>query len=171
MAEQQAGAAQEERWAVRMGKLVQRVPLLATLARGMMHAVQPRFTIGVVGVLPNAEGTAVFLVEHVYHQPHPWGLVGGWIGRNEDPAQCIEREFMEETALRVHAVRPLLVRVSQEWRRHLTVGFLCTLADEPGTVHLSHELMSWRWTPLDQLPPMVRFHQHAVQIGREALWR
>ncbi|MCD4687245.1 MAG: NUDIX hydrolase, partial [Anaerolineae bacterium] len=68
-----------------------------------MHWIQPRFSIGVVGILLDDAGERVLLLKHVFHHPYPWGLPGGWIERGEDPAVCIVRELREETTLRVRA--------------------------------------------------------------------
>lgn len=169
MIDQSEAQRQTRRSVWRVAAIVQRFPWLTRLLRAVMHLWQPRFTVGVVGVLPDAEGKRVLLVEHVYHQPHSWGLPGGWIGRGEDPARCVEREFLEETGLHVRAVMPLAVALSPEWRRHLNLCYLCALADEPGTLRLSTELLSSRWTPFEALPPLPAFHVQALQVARQRL--
>jgi 8-oxo-dGTP pyrophosphatase MutT (NUDIX family) len=134
----------------------------------IVRQVQPRFTAGAVGVLLDEPGERVLLVEHVFHAARPWGLPGGWIDRRESPAHAVEREFYEETGLRVRAVRPLAVELGKEWRRHLDLVYLCELDGEPGPIRLSHELLDYRWTPCDALPPLVSFQRQAIQAALSA---
>jgi ADP-ribose pyrophosphatase YjhB (NUDIX family) len=128
-----------------------------------MRLVQPHFTVGVVGVLLDDSGERVLLVEHVFHSKHPWGLPGGWINRDEDPAQTVEREFFEETGLRVRAVRPLVVERASGMRRHIDMIFLCVLDGEQQAIRLSNELLGYRWVPLDDLPPLVAFQRRVIE--------
>lgn len=153
------------RWARRVSAVIRRIPWLSVIIWKVVHWIQPRFTVGVVGVLLDDAGERVLLLKHVYHHPHPWGLPGGWIDRGEEPADCIVREFHEETALGVKVVRPLVVKVSDEWRRHLTICFLCALEDgEPDALALSFEVSAYQWARLDDLPPMVAFHQEVLAL-------
>ena len=157
------------RWPQRIAAFLRRMPWLTKLILRVVHWVQPRYTVGVVGVITDARAERVLLVEHVYHHPYPWGLPGGWIKRGEDPATTAEREICEETGLQVRAVRPLLIETSRDWKRHLTVVFLCELAADVQPIRLSHELTGYRWATWDTMPPMVRFHRRAVEAARAAL--
>ena len=130
----------------------------------LVRLVQPRYTVGVVGVVLDTAGERALLVEHVFHSRHPWGLPGGWIKRGETPAQTAEREIGEETGLRVRAVRPLIIQPGA-WGRHLDVVFLCALDGEGQTVRLSGELLSYCWTPLDDLPPLSAFHRQGLEAA------
>ncbi len=135
-----------------------------------MHVIQPRFTLGGVGVLLDESGRRVLLVEHVFHAKCPWGLPGGWIGRGEEPSRAVEREFREETGLRVRAVRPLWIGLAPEIRGHLDVAFLCELdgtAGEQPPILLSSELLSYRWTSLDDLPRLVVAQRIILEAVRD----
>jgi 8-oxo-dGTP diphosphatase len=149
----------------RLARLLRRFPWSGLVLQRLVRQVQPRFTAGAVGVLLDEPGERVLLVEHVFHTATPWGLPGGWINRGESPAQAVEREFHEETGLRVRAVRPLAVELGTTWRRHLDLVYLCGLDGEPGPIRLSHELLGYRWTPCDALPPLVSFQLQAIQVA------
>jgi 8-oxo-dGTP diphosphatase len=158
----------QNRWAQRLSAVIRRVPWLGVIVWKVVRWIQPRFTVGIIGILLDDTGERVLLLEHVYHYPHPWGLPGGWIDRGEDPATCIVREFHEETGLRVRVVRPLIVNLSKEWRNHLTICFLCALEEgDPDAVQLSYELSDYQWARLDDLPPLVQFHREALALVSE----
>ena len=65
-----------------------------------------RFLAAVQGVVRNNEGHILF-VRHTYRKK-PWGLPGGWMGR-EQPHAALEREVLEETGLRVSTEKILRV--------------------------------------------------------------
>lgn len=154
-----------KRWVRRMAALLHRFPWMGSTVQRAMRLLQPRFTAGVVGVLCDARHERVLLVEHVYHARTPWGLPGGWMNRDEDPARTVEREFAEETGLQVRAVRPLLVVLGRQWRRHLDVVYLVESVATGQTIHLCDELLSYRWAAPDELPPLVALHRRAIELA------
>jgi 8-oxo-dGTP diphosphatase len=162
--EQTAGVIHAERrqWHRRVAGLMQRHPWAARLLQRVYGRFQPRFTVGVVGVLVDPAGR-VLLVEHIFHARRPWGLPGGWLARGEDPVQTVERELLEETGLRVRAVRPIVIQRAPDMRAHMDMAYLCELASHPQTIRLSHELLGYRWAPSDALPPLVAFHELAIR--------
>jgi len=149
----------------RLARLLRRFPWSGRVLQRIVRQVQPRFTVGAVGVLLDESGERVLLVEHVFHTARPWGLPGGWINRGESPATAVEREICEETGLRVRAARPLAVELGTDWRRHLDLVYLCVLDGEAGPVRLSHELLDYRWTPCDALPPLVTYQAQAIRAA------
>ncbi len=156
------------RWQQRIAGLLRRYPWAGTALQRAVRVVQPRFTCGVVGVLLDAERTHVLLVEHVYHGRMPWGLPGGWMARDEDPARTVEREFAEEMGLRVRAVRPLLIVQGVKWRRHLDVVFLLEQDRADQAIRLCDELISYRWAAPDNLPPVAALHERAIALALDA---
>lgn len=149
----------------RLARLLRRFPWSGRVLQRIVRQVQPRFTAGAVGVLLDESGERVLLVEHLFHIAKPWGLPGGWINRGESPAKAVEREIFEETGLRVRAARPLAVELGTDWRGHLDLVYLCVLDGEAGPVRLSRELLDYRWTPCDALPPLVNFQREAIQAA------
>ena len=152
-------------WRWRLAMVLRRFPRSGHWVQRAVRIVQPRFTVGVVGVVLDDSRERVLLVEHVFHPRKPWGLPGGWINRGENPAQTVEREFNEETGLRVRALRPLIVQLGTKWHRHLDMVYLCELEDGPQTIRLSGELLNYRWTPCRALPPLVDFHAEGIRMA------
>ena len=75
--------------------LLRRFPFLLRLPYLLFSRAQARYTVGVAAVVFDDQGR-ILLVEHSYHPRFPWGLPGGWIGDDEDPAAAILRELKEE---------------------------------------------------------------------------
>ncbi|MBN1565307.1 MAG: NUDIX hydrolase [Anaerolineae bacterium] len=159
----------KKRWIGRVAHLLRRFPWLGTLIQRVMRLVQPHFTAGAVGVLLDESQTRVLLVEHVFHTRTPWGLPGGWMDRGEDPAQTVEREFYEETGLKVRAVQPLLIQRSR-LHGHMDIAFYCVLDAGAGydsqAIRLSGELISWDWVALDDLPPLAAYTRQTIQTAQ-----
>ena len=136
---------------------IRRFPALLHIPYRAYRLIQPRYTLGVVGVLFNDAGK-LLLVEHVFHPKYPWGLPGGWIGRDEIPENAIAREFQEELQLSIEAKQLLLLERTQP--NHLDIAFGCTTETTIGK--LSFELLSYDWFSLDELPPMYGFQRRAI---------
>jgi 8-oxo-dGTP diphosphatase len=152
-------------WKRRLATILRRFPWTGWWAQWIVRLWQPRHTVGVVGVLLDDAAEHVLLVEHIYHTHTPWGLPGGWIDRGEDPPHTAEREFYEETGLRVRAVCPLVVRRGKKWRTHLDVVYLCALDGDSQTLRLNNEVLGCRWAQLDDLPPLVEFHVLGIRAA------
>ena len=129
---------------------------------------QPWITVGALGAVFDDEGR-VLIVEHVFHPRCPWGLPGGWMNRNEDPADTIRRELHEETGLTVTVEEILLIQRTPEVSSHLDVAMLCRAA--PGPVTLSSELLAYRWCdPTDKanMPKLIAFHRQVIKAALDA---
>ncbi len=132
----------------------------------LLRSAQTRYTIGLVAVVIDSQGR-VLIVEHVLHPRHPWGLPGGWIGHNEDPAAAISRELREELQLAVR-VKSIL-HIAKPFRNHLDLAFLCEAQSSVG--ELNRELLSYKWVKPDQLPDLHLFHKKSIEIAFESLRR
>ncbi|MBX3085150.1 MAG: NUDIX hydrolase [Anaerolineae bacterium] len=150
-----------------LAEWIKRIPRLWVLAHRVYRQFQPWRTIGAVGVVVNTEGK-VLIVEHVFHPTYPWGLPGGWMGRHENPDETVQREVLEETGLHVKVIRPLLVEHTPYLPRHIDLSYLCLLEDTSPEIHLSSELLSYRWLSFDELAEMPRFHQRTFAAAKEA---
>jgi ADP-ribose pyrophosphatase YjhB (NUDIX family) len=138
--------------------------------RFIYRRFQPRFTVGAVGVLFN-EKQEVLIVEHVFHSLYPWGLPGGWVDSGEMPDQAVVREFREETRLEVKVTHPIAVWSNRYWKNHIDMAFAVTMDGSPRDgIHLSSELLSYRWASVDNLPPMLIAHHRVIEMAYDHLW-
>ncbi len=145
-----------------IASLVRRFPALVRLPYLVYQRVRPRYTLGVAAVIVDAAG-AVLLVEHVYHPRFAWGLPGGWIDADEDPAAAILRELHEELALSARVCR--VVHLAKTAPSHIDIAYLCAAESPIGK--LSHELLAYRWLAADELPPLKPFHARAIELARQ----
>ena len=143
-----------------IANLVQRTPWLMILGRRLWRIRQAKFTAGAVGVVFNTAGE-ILLVEHIFHPVNPWGLPGGWVDHNENPAQTVQRELFEELELSVRVGPLLLFEVA--FGSHFDYAYLCEATNSVGA--LSSELLDYRWFSPDELPHLHTFHNKAIQAS------
>lgn len=152
-------------WKEQLAALVRHRPFNWLLA-GAVRLVVPSHRIGVALVAFNAEDE-LLLLRHVFHPQVPWGLPGGWLNRNEAPADGLARELREETGLRATIGPPLTVAHFAA-PSHMVMVYLGWV--EPGPVKLSAEILEARWFALSQLPrpehPLTRQAVRAAQKVR-----
>ena len=148
----------------RVARVLRRNPWMVVAAWRVWRLTRPRFTMGVVGVIFNASGH-VLLVEHVFHPYLPWGLPGGWVERQEDPAVSLRREMREELALDVEV--GAVVAVELVAHTHVDLAYRCFTRGEIGA--LSYELLDYGWFDPQHLPGTHLFHQIAIQRAQAAL--
>jgi ADP-ribose pyrophosphatase YjhB (NUDIX family) len=70
----------------------------ARLRRSVIHGINDRFPVGVVGLIADPLDR-VLLLEHRFRTPYPWGLPGGFMGFGETFADALKRELREELDL------------------------------------------------------------------------
>jgi len=147
-----------------LARILPRIPGLILFSFPIYRFFRPKYSMGVVGVLFNRAGE-VLLVEHVFHPHKPWGLPGGWVDNNEDPKNAVCRELREELSIQANTVA--IIVAEKTIYNHLDLAYLCHTQDTIGT--LSYELLNYRWFPLDQLPPLQRFHYDAIQQAKRLM--
>ena len=140
--------------------LIRRLPILTRLPFMLFRRFQARYTVGVAAVVLDQDDN-VLLVEHAWHPRHPWGLPGGWIGEDEDPALALKRELTEELQLQVNIVKPL--HISKPFHNHIDISFLCQPRGAVG--QLSSELLDYRWAARGSLPEMHAFHKQSLAVA------
>lgn len=148
-------------WKEGIARLVRRPPLNGVLAWGVRLAV-PRQRVGVALVTFNGE-EEILLLRHVFHTANPWGLPGGWLGRNEAPADGLSRELREELGRDV-LLGPPVHTAHESSPPHIVMAYLGWL--RPGTMRLNAEIIEARWFGLDRLPrPLWPFTEKAIVAG------
>lgn len=147
----------ENHLARRTANFIRKYPFFIRVAHFGYRLLQPKFSVGVIGVVFNDQGK-VLLVEHVFHPHYPWGLPGGWIDANERPPETAQRELLEELSLKVEIKQLLLSEIT--FKNHIDFAFLCTTQDQPGK--LSGELLRYGWFDPHDTPPLTAFHRRAI---------
>ena len=99
-------------------------------------------------------------------------IPGGGADEGESFAGCCEREMLEETGMKVNAVKEYLQieELFLDWR-HISHYFVCELIEDTGIQHLTkgEEEAGYKpvWMPLDEAIAMFgdyeRFHQTAIE--------
>jgi len=148
-------------WKEGIARLARRQPFSGFMAWGIRLTV-PRQRIGVALITFNAEGE-VLLLRHVFRTRYPWGLPGGWLGRDESPAAGLRRELHEELGRDSELGPPALISLEGP-PSHIVMAFLGHL--RPGENRLNNEILEARWFAPDNLPrPALPFTERAVLAG------
>ncbi len=137
--------------------LLRRYPFVLRLPYQVFSRAQARYTLGVSAVVFDARGR-ILIVEHAYHPQLPWGLPGGWVGQDEDPAEAVTRELKEELQLEADVLS--VVHTGKTAKAHVDLAFLCQAKCPVGK--LSHELLAYDWFEADRLPRLKSFHHRAI---------
>jgi ADP-ribose pyrophosphatase YjhB (NUDIX family) len=84
-----------------------------------------------------------------------WTLPAGFVDAGEDPARAAERECLEETGLRVQALRVKEVIAGREHPRgaDFVIVYQGQLMD--GELHAGDDADQVEWFPRDDLPPLA----------------
>lgn len=127
----------------------------------IMRLFQSQFLIGVTGVILN-DKNEVLLFKHTYRQ-HSWSLPGGYLKAGEHPAEALEREIKEESALVVSADEMLKTRTDRGGSR-LDMCFVGVFIG--GEFISSHEVSEYGFFTQDAMP-LLRSNQ--VFLIEEAL--
>lgn len=83
-----------------------------------------------------------------------WGLLGGYVERDETLKEAAEREILEESGYKVQNLRLLTIRDNpdrpHEDRQNIACVFFCEATDKVGTS--DWEVDEEQWFSLDALP-------------------
>ncbi|HVA96147.1 MAG TPA: NUDIX hydrolase [Candidatus Acidoferrales bacterium] len=98
-----------------------------------------------------------------------WALVGGFVGRDEQLAEALQREIFEETGYRVSNITLLAINDNpdrpHEDRQNISFVFFCDAGKQEG--ESDWEVTDKQWFSFDELPKEeeVAFdHYQAIQL-------
>jgi ADP-ribose pyrophosphatase YjhB (NUDIX family) len=148
-------------WKAQVAKLV-RSPLSRSLMRLGIWLTVPRQRIGVALVALN-EANEVLMLRHVFHPYYEWGLPGGWLKKNEAPADGVLRELREETGLTA-VLGPVVSVHHDAATAYVGIAYVGQL--NLGHLQLSHEIIEAQWFPYHALPGPITYHTElAIQAA------
>jgi 8-oxo-dGTP diphosphatase len=130
------------------------MPLVRSIMALAVKVVVARHRAGVTLVCFNHEDH-VLLLRHVFHPTAPWDLPGGWLERDEAPAECALRELQEETGLRAR-LGPVVRLTREKTPSHLGITYMGRLNGTTPAPVLSAEILEARWFDPDALPRRIR---------------
>ncbi len=118
----------------------------ATVRARFVRLTQQTFTVSVGAIVTNAEGK-VLLLDHVLRPASGWGIPGGFINKNEQPAEAVKREICEEIGLEIENIEMVKAHT---YRRHVELLFRAEARGE-GKVQ-SLEIKQLKWFSFDEMP-------------------
>lgn len=152
-------------WKVWASKLA-RNPVTRLVMRVGIQLTVPRQRIG-VGLVALNEANEVFMLRHVFHPYYEWGLPGGWLKKNEAPADGVLRELKEETGLTA-VLGPAISVHHDPATAYVGIAYVGQL--NPGLLQLSHEIIEAQWFPYHALPEPITCHtEQAIQAAVTAV--
>lgn len=125
------------------------------LRRRLAWLSQATFTVGVSAVLVN-DRNEILLLRHRFRDNQNWELPGGFVEREENLVEALQRELSEETglAIEVHS----LISANVSTARHLDVCYLARVAG--GTLRIDdREVLEAGFYAFQDLPPGLRVAQ------------
>ncbi|MFN8632266.1 MAG: NUDIX domain-containing protein [Chloroflexota bacterium] len=130
-----------------------------------IRILYPRFPIGAVAIVRDADGR-VLLVRQTYHREGVrWAAPGGWLARGENPRQAAARETFEETGLEIVAGRVL--DIGSGPYGEISMAFACTVLRDTG-FRPSHETDRIGYFAPAGLPAMTADTRRLVERALEA---
>ena len=115
------------------------------LRRLALRVGMARVSVGVCALVQDGRGR-LLVVRHTYRR-QPWGLPGGFIGRDEQPTAALAREMREELGIDA-TIGPLVYAETWLPGQHLTLYYTASLRGAP--VADGVELDSFRYVTLDE---------------------
>lgn len=119
-----------------------------SLKRFSVRLVHTRFT-ATAGALVFDDHNRVLLLKHRYRSGSGWGIPGGFIKRNEQPVDAVQRELEEEVGLEISDLRIIHARSFPHLRQ---VEILFTARAAGKAKPRSGEVIEAGWFALDALP-------------------
>lgn len=121
-----------------------------------VRITQKTFTVSVGAIVTNDEGK-VLLLDHVLRPGSGWGVPGGFINHNEQPAEAARREICEEIGLEIENLELICIRTIN---RHIEILFRAR-ASEAGKIK-SLEIKQIGWFAIDEMPEEMNEAQKKI---------
>ncbi len=126
------------------------------LRKNFTRLSQNKFTASVAVIVTN-ENDEVLLLDHVLRPQSGWAIPGGFMNFEEQPADAIRREIIEETGLKLKKLEMFRVRTLG---KHLEILFR---AEADGTAEVkSFEINAVGWFKLNELPEKMTPIQKSI---------
>ena len=87
-----------------------------------------------------------------------WGIIGGFVDRDELLKDAVKREVLEETGYEINEITFFTIRDNpnrNEDRQNIALVYLCTAGEKTGKP--DHESTETRWFSFDALPEEKEF--------------
>jgi ADP-ribose pyrophosphatase YjhB (NUDIX family) len=126
-----------------------------------VRLTQKTFTVSVGAVVVNDEGK-ILLLEHLLRPGSGWGIPGGFINENEQPAEAVKREICEEIGLEVESIKLVYVRTTN---RHVEILVRARGRGEGKAQNF--EIKKVGWFDLNEMPREM--HRSQNEIIRKVL--
>jgi 8-oxo-dGTP diphosphatase len=137
--------------------------MLMMLVRFRAWLLGAVYTAGAAALVIRDDGS-LLLVKPWYRRG--WGLPGGFMKHEEQPADALRRELLEETGIVVDVDRTHDVYV-QKGRRHIDHLFVVRVKSDQGArPQVRGEITEVSWYQLSDLPPLQReAHEALRRVG------
>ena len=129
-----------------LGAIWRRVP--GVLRRWTLRLSHPRFAVTAGAVVIDGRGR-VLLLKHRFRPGAGWGMPGGFMETNEQPAEALRRELREEIGLEVEKLKLFTTRAFRK-PKHVEIVFYCQAVGDPD--RLSFEIQKASWFMPNELP-------------------
>jgi ADP-ribose pyrophosphatase YjhB (NUDIX family) len=120
--------------------------------------IRTKFRAAVAALIFNERGQ-ILLFKHTYRK-WQWGIPAGSLEYHEQPVDAILREFREETSMQLQ-IEKLLTVISAKEDHHLTVIYLCKIAD--GKFKPSNEVCEMKYFDVNDLPKMLLAEKELIK--------
>jgi ADP-ribose pyrophosphatase YjhB (NUDIX family) len=137
------------------------LPLTERGRFALERLLNAKYVVGVHAIVVDDQGR-ILLAHHTYRHQFAWGIPGGWLSRDEDPAEAVVRELREETGLTF--VTPGLLGVRRTRGRPSALTLIYA-GRAQGTFRRSAEVDEVRWLAPDALPGEIG-HRYREWIER-----
>lgn len=123
-------------------------PFPRGLRSRVIRGANDEFLIGVIALIYDDHGR-LMLVRNTYDPRFEWSLPGGWMGRYEQPRECITRELREETGYEI-TVECLIEARTRHKLPSVDLIYRCRVTG--GAFRASAEVVEAQFFRLDELP-------------------